>query len=244
VRECSKSIVRRLADSNFLRKYFVGDGIDIGGKPDPLILYASLFPGIRSLKTWDWEDGDAQHMAGVADDSFDFVFSSHCLEHLVDPSEGLANWFRIVRPGGYLIVDIPDEDMYEQGVFPSTHNRDHKTSWTISKARSWSPASINLLDFVGVLGPAADIRKIEVIDSTFRPELPRYDQTIAPIAECAIEFIVRKRTADELARGGRLPGTDQPAREIRLHLNQYRRDKATVVAANPQTPPFVDDSEL
>ncbi|MEM1724783.1 MAG: hypothetical protein QXW71_03295 [Thermoplasmata archaeon] len=35
-------------------------------------------------------------MEGVPNCSYDFVHSSHCLEHLRDPREGLKNWFRIV----------------------------------------------------------------------------------------------------------------------------------------------------
>ncbi|MCE2574095.1 class I SAM-dependent methyltransferase [Komagataeibacter sp. FNDCR2] len=244
MKECSKSISRRLQDSNFVRKYFVGNGIDIGGKPDPLVLYQSLFPGIASLRTWDWEDGDAQFMKGVADNSIDFVFSSHCLEHLHDPYEGLKNWFRIVRPGGYLIVDIPEEDMYEQGIFPSTHNKDHKTSWTVLKDKSWSSRSINVLDLVRSLGSAADIRKIEVIDALFRSDLPRYDQTITPVAECAIEFIIRKRNESELKAGGLLPDTIQPVPEVRRHLNQYKNDKSTLRTANPENPPFLDEKDI
>ena len=70
---------------------------------------------MSSIRTWDWEDGDAQFLASVADASLDFVHSSHCLEHLVDPAEGLNNWVRVVREGGYVIVTVPDEDLYEQG---------------------------------------------------------------------------------------------------------------------------------
>ena len=109
MKECSKSVVRRLSDSNFLNRYFVGNGVDIGGKPDPLLLYKELFKGIRELKTWDWEDGDAQFMSGVDAETFDFVHSSQCLEHLQSPEEGLKNWLRIVKPGGHLIITVPDD---------------------------------------------------------------------------------------------------------------------------------------
>ena len=30
MKECSKSMLRRVRDPNFVRRYFVGDGIDIG----------------------------------------------------------------------------------------------------------------------------------------------------------------------------------------------------------------------
>ncbi|HYD87716.1 MAG TPA: class I SAM-dependent methyltransferase [Vitreimonas sp.] len=244
MKECSKAIPRRLKDSRFASRYLVGSGVDIGGKPDPLSIYREFFPGITALRVWDIEDGDAQLMQGVADEAFDFVFSSHCLEHLRDPREGLVNWFRVLKPGGHLVITIPDEDLYEQGVWPSTHNRDHKSSFTIAKSRSWCPASVNVFELLRELGPAADVRKIEVIDETYRFELPRFDQTLTPVAECAIEMIVRKRTARELDAGGRLPPTAQPATEQRVYFNQYRNDQAALKTAELPAPLFGDKSDL
>lgn len=244
MKECSKSILRRLHDVNFLNRYFVGSGVDIGGKPDPLVLYRELFPRICSVRTWDWEDGDAQQLANVADEALDFVHSSHCLEHLTDPREGLANWFRVLRPEGHLIVTVPDEDLYEQGVFPSTFNRDHKWTFTIHKPQSWSERSINVLELLVALGPSAQIVKVQLLDASYRYSLPRFDQTLTPVGECGIEFVVRKRSQAELTTRGRLPGPSQPERELRLHLNQYRDDHATLKAANPSRPPFENDSDV
>jgi len=228
MKECSKSIPRRLRDSRFSTRYFVGSGIDVGGRPDPLTLYRELFPAITDVRTWDIEDGDAQLMSGVGDDAFDFLFSSHCLEHLGDPVEGLRNWFRIVRPGGHLIITVPEEDLYEQGVWPSTHNRWHRHAFTIMKSHSWCSDSRNLIDLVQKLGPAADIRKIEVIDDSYRFELPRFDQTLTPIGECAIEVVIRKRPLAEIEAGGRLPAQRQPSEEMRGYFNQYRRDQTAL----------------
>ena len=39
MKECSKSIHRNLGESNFLRKYFVYDGIYIGDKPNYVLKY-------------------------------------------------------------------------------------------------------------------------------------------------------------------------------------------------------------
>ena len=245
MKECSKSIQRRLYDINFANKYFVGNGIDVGGKPDPLLLYRELFPRMGAVRTWDWEDGDAQYMEGVSNNSYDFLHSSHCLEHLVDPKEGLRNWLRIVRPGGYLIITVPDEDLYEQGIFPSTFNRDHKWTFTIYKTRSWSERSLNVIDLVRELGDGAELVRLELLSSTYRFDLPRYDQTLTPIAECGIEFIIRKRPDSEIAAGGRLRKKDvQPDREIRLHLNQYKNDLQTLKTANEDMPPFTDDKPI
>jgi SAM-dependent methyltransferase len=181
MKECSKSIPRRLADVNFSRRYFVGRGVDIGGKPDPLALYRPLFEKVTDIRTWDLEDGDAQLMAGVPDGHFDFVHSSHCLEHLVDPAAGLAQWLRVTHAGGHLVITVPDEDLYEQGVFPSTFNRDHKWTFTIHKRASWSERSLNVIDLVLGLGEQAELVRLEQLSATYRYDLPRYDQTLAPV---------------------------------------------------------------
>jgi SAM-dependent methyltransferase len=226
-----------------LRRYFVGNGVDIGGKPDPLCLYKEFFPLIETVKTWDWEDGDAQFMTGVDDRILDFVHSSHCLEHLVNPAEGLRNWLRVVREGGYLIITVPDEDMYEQGVFPSTFNRDHKWTFTIFKTKSWSDRSINLIDLVRELGPTAELVRIEQLSANYRFDLPRLDQTLTPVAECGIELVIRKRPAAEVEAGGRWFRTkQQPEREMRLHLNQYMDDMKSMKQSNKGHLPFENDS--
>lgn len=245
MKECSKSIARRLSDPNFSNRYFVGRGIDIGGKPDPLALYAGMFSRLQQVRTWDWEDGDAQHLETVADDALDFVHSSHCLEHLVDPREGLRNWLRVVKPGGYLVITVPDEDMYEQGVFPSTFNRDHKWTFTIFKHASWCERSINVLDLVRDLGEHAELVRVEQLSSTYRFDLPRFDQTLTPVGECGIEFVVRKRPAEEVAVRGRWQRPAELAdRELRIHFNQYRDDMRSMKSNNDGTPPFQNDTPL
>jgi SAM-dependent methyltransferase len=244
MKECSKSVARRLSDSRFVRNYFRGRGVDIGGAPDPLHIYAEFFPLMESVRTWDLDDGDAQFMAGVADNTFDFVFSSHCLEHLNDPLEGLQNWLRVTKPGGYVIFALPEEDIYEQGVFPSTFNRDHKNTFTMLKASSWSSRSINVIEMVSKIGPAAAIEKIEMLDETYRYALPRFDQTLTPVGESGIEVIIRKRSDAEVAAGARQRNAPKPDREMRLHLNQYRDDQKTLRAANAGNPPFRNESEI
>ncbi|HEV3106461.1 MAG TPA: class I SAM-dependent methyltransferase [Trinickia sp.] len=205
--EASKAIARRLHDVRFASRYFVGSGIDIGAGNDSIAQYAEFFPGMRSLRNWDMPDGDAQLLKGIADESFHFVHSSHCLEHMRDPEEALRNWFRVLKPNGHLVCTVPDEDMYEQGRFPSTFNDDHKWTFSIWKAQSWSARAINLFDLLQTLGASAQTLKVELLDATYRYQLPRLDQTLTQIGESAIEFIVRKRPAIEIAAHGRLPKT-------------------------------------
>lgn len=205
MQETSKALIRRLHDIRFANTYFKGSGIDIGCGDDPLSKYAQQFPLMTSLKPWDLPDGNAQLMASVQDETFDFVHSSHCLEHLYDPYEAFENWIRICKPGGHIITTIPDEDLYEQGVWPSTFNSDHKTSWTILKNDSWSPNSINLIEFLYQFKDKIEVLKIDLQNSSFIYDINRVDQTDDSISECAIEFIIRKRHPVELSRKGRLP---------------------------------------
>lgn len=244
MKECSKSIARWQRDPNFMARYFKGSGVDIGGRPDPLSLYCELFPLLEDVKVWDREDGDAQHMDTMADRTFDFVFSSHCLEHINNPAEALGNWFRILKPGGHLVVSVPDEDLYEQGVFPSTFNADHSWTFTIWKKQSWSARSINLLELLTTLGGEAEILKVEQVNDAYRFQLPRYDQSRTPVTSCSIEFVVRRRTSRELTYLGRLPESCEVPRLTRLHLNQYKWDKDRVVESNKIRRPFADDGSI
>lgn len=46
------------------------------------------------------------------EDSVDIVVTNHVLEHVPNPRTGLAEFFRVLRPGGHLILSIPfDHDL-------------------------------------------------------------------------------------------------------------------------------------
>ena len=51
---------------------------------------------------------DASDLSSIADDSYDFVLSSHNLEHFANPVKALYEWKRVIRPGGGLVVLLPD----------------------------------------------------------------------------------------------------------------------------------------
>lgn len=144
-----------------------GSGIDIGCGSDPVM------PGVRRF---DRADGDANHITRFIHEQFDFVYSSHCLEHMEDPRAALREWWQLVKPGGHLIFIVPDEDLYEQGVFPSRFNPEHRATFTISKARSWSPVSINVLDLAGSL-PQAELTSVTLHDHGYDRRLLRHGGT-------------------------------------------------------------------
>jgi len=192
--ETSKAVIRRSYDKRYAIRWLVGTGIDIGAGNDSIGNYRPMFPMMAAVRAWDLVNGDAMSMDGVADDSYDFVHSSHCLEHMRSPSRALSNWIRICKPGGYLVIMVPDEDLYEQSVWPSTFNTDHKWSFTIGKASSWSPQSINLIELLKTVVDRVAIQKIELLDTNYLYGAERFDQTMTLVGESAIEMILQKRS--------------------------------------------------
>jgi len=51
---------------------------------------------------------DGSCLSSVADASYDFVLSSHNLEHFANPVKALKEWQRVTRPNGALILVLPD----------------------------------------------------------------------------------------------------------------------------------------
>lgn len=124
-----------------LKQILTGEGLDIGAGDDPIAPTARIF---------DLQDGDAGQIDKFLSGSYDYVFSSHCLEHLVDPPDAIRRWWSLVRPGGHLIVIVPEETLYEQGFWPSIFNDDHKATFRIIES-TWSPVSFRIQDLVAGL---------------------------------------------------------------------------------------------
>jgi SAM-dependent methyltransferase len=164
-----------------------GKGIDIGCGPDPVT------PGVRGF---DVNDGDANRITDFVKEDFDFVYASHCLEHMHEPRKAVLEWWKLVRPGGHLFFMVPDEDLYEQGVFPSRFNPDHKATFTISKDKSWSPVSINVLELAQSL-PNGQIVKLALQDQGYDRRMYKHGSSAGNrVARFALRYLygIRRRT--------------------------------------------------
>ena len=141
------------------------------------------------------------------------------------------------------VVTVADEDLHEYGVFLSKFNRDHRWTFKFLKVRSCSPRSLNVLDLIRNLGRAADPVKIELLASTYRFGLPRYGQT-RRLAECGIEFAIRKRATVKLAASGWARTNAQRDRKMRLRLNQHRDGLHMLKRNNAGARPFTNSTPL
>ena len=80
--------------------------------------------------------------APFAPQSFDVVLMNHSLEHVTDPRRDLARVFRLLRPGGLLLVAVPNFASWQRKRFGSKwyaldlpRHRTHFTS-TVARPRS------------------------------------------------------------------------------------------------------------
>ena len=80
-------------------KYCKGQGLDIGASYWPL-------PGSTPV---DRESGPgiANRIEDITPESQDYVFSSHCLEHISDWQSALDTWISKIKPGGILFLYLP-----------------------------------------------------------------------------------------------------------------------------------------
>lgn len=129
MRETSKSRIIRAERGDF-DIYLRGSGIDIGCGNDLLVIPNGTVVG------FDKHDGDATTLSSIKDNSFDFVYSSHCLEHLDNINLALYNWTRVIKNGGFLYFTVPDYELYEKCTWPSKMNKDHKLSFSLRITRS------------------------------------------------------------------------------------------------------------
>jgi SAM-dependent methyltransferase len=137
----------KIPDWRLYQSVFRGQrGIEIGG---PSLLFATQTPIYQIVGSLDganfsdqtlWEGriqnggtynyargksgtqfvAEATDLSGVDSNSYDFVISSNCLEHVANPLKAVGEWKRVLKVGGYLLVIVPRKE----------GNFDHKRPFT------------------------------------------------------------------------------------------------------------------
>ena len=94
----------------------------------------------------------------IADNSMDFLIANHVLEHVTDPIGSISEWHRILKPGGILLMAVPDKrftfdserertrlshllDDHNSGLDPAVLNLPHLKDWAthVEKLQEGSP---------------------------------------------------------------------------------------------------------
>jgi SAM-dependent methyltransferase len=194
MKETAKSFEMRKERGDF-EKYLKGKVIDIGSGDDQL----QLLDPEGSVYGYDraWGNGDAMLMADIADNSYDCVYSSHCLEDMPDVKIALTNWVRILKPGGILYIVVPDFTLYEKCSFPpSRFNTGHQNTFSLffdrmQVGRDSHYGYDEMSEIIRGLGVNMIRTQVELdgYDFTMRPEI---DQTMGN-ALAQICYIAQKR---------------------------------------------------
>lgn len=114
-----------------LAPFCVGDGIDVGFGGDPITPSAIAMDlperYARYLENPQHLHGDASNLRWFRDDSLDYLYSSHVLEDFENTAAVLREWLRVLKPGGRLVLYLPDEQTYRahcrrEGKPPNEHH--------------------------------------------------------------------------------------------------------------------------
>lgn len=108
-------------------KYAKGNGLEIAPLHFPwpvhsgisTLTYMDLFPVEDLRKQYPELNAyplvsshvldDGQFCKTIETNSVDFVFSSHVIEHCPHTIESIRNWLRVVKPGGHVLMAIPEK---------------------------------------------------------------------------------------------------------------------------------------
>lgn len=138
---------RQLINLSFKLKGKIG--LEIGGPSDffrlmsyfPVYLFAERIDGVNYSAETVWEGSiaegntynyyknengyqyinEASELRNIKSSSYDFVLSSHSLEHVANPLKALSEWKRVLRQKGILVIILPKKES------TFDHKRDYTT---------------------------------------------------------------------------------------------------------------------
>lgn len=129
--------------------YCEGRGIDLGCgdekiKEDAIGIDSGL--DAKHGKGADWRDLSCVDIQEVVTDlsmfedgELDYVYTSHFLEHLIEPEKMIKDVVRVLKSGGNFVVYLPDRILYTEP------NPDHHNMWTCDEFVKILPEEFNIV---------------------------------------------------------------------------------------------------
>lgn len=180
-----------------------GEGLEIGGLENPAPLGPRCrvtncdlvtteearrrFPELegRSLpKVERFADLDAGGLWMFGPGSQDFVVCNHVLEHLYDPIAALREFLRVTRPGGHLVLTVPDHRYIFDRACPPTPWPVLRRRFT-GMARTPSPT-----DYAALLPRAAEESQ-ESYEARLAERLQRREHLNAWTSDGFLDFLAQ-----------------------------------------------------
>ena len=110
----------------FAKHVCSGSGYDIG-----CMKQEWAFPGATAI---DLNFDDPWHADNLPEEPVDYIFSSHCLEHVPHWVNTMDYWYDKLKDGGVLFLYLPD---YSQKYWRPWNNRQHNHVFTPNIIRDY-----------------------------------------------------------------------------------------------------------
>ena len=110
----------------YAKHYCKGIGYDVGCKKKEW-----AFPNSIPI---DLTFPDGHHALNLPIKDVDYIFSSHCLEHIVEWVDVLEYWYEMLKVGGTIFLYLPH---YDQEYWRPWNNRKHVNIFTSEIIRDW-----------------------------------------------------------------------------------------------------------
>lgn len=139
---------------HLVEQYCAGNGVDLGSSGEPVVPWAIQvdLPEEQYRNYNTTRPAAAIHWRGSALDLpfknavLDFVHSSHLLEDFEDWHLPLAEWLRVLKQGGYLLIAVPGHERFRAAVRRGQgDNLSHKHEAQEKELTKWLAGSCQTL---------------------------------------------------------------------------------------------------
>lgn len=107
---------KRLLDAGSGTGWFSKWAVDRGARVTSLDVGINILKKVREKCSTDLLGGDIC-MLNLKKESFDFVISSEMIEHTPDPRKAVQNLCEVLKPGGILVLTVPNKIWHFSVVF-------------------------------------------------------------------------------------------------------------------------------